>query len=75
MRGKVYLVGGGCGPADLMTLRGLRLLRSCEVLVWDDLLAPELAATAPEAMKNPARTAAKNSFTKGAAHFFTPSWA
>ena len=48
MRGKVYLVGGGCGPADLMTLRGLRLLRSCEVLVWDDLLAPELAAAAPE---------------------------
>ena len=42
MRGKVYLVGGGCGPADLMTLRGLRLLRSCEVLVWDDLLAPEI---------------------------------
>ena len=41
MRGKVYLVGGGCGPADLMTLRGLRLLQSCEVLVWDDLLAPE----------------------------------
>ena len=48
MRGKVYLVGGGCGPADLMTLRGLRLLQSCEVLVWDDLLAPELAAAAPE---------------------------
>ncbi len=37
--GNVYLVGAGCGEADLITVRGLRLLRACQVLVYDDLIA------------------------------------
>lgn len=46
--GKVWLVGAGCGGADLITLRGLRLLENCDTVVYDDLLAPELLDAAPE---------------------------
>ena len=46
--GKVYLVGAGCGTADLITVRGLRLLERCDAVVYDDLLAPELLDAAPE---------------------------
>ena len=46
--GTVYLVGAGCGAADLITLRGLRLLERCGAVVYDDLLAPELLDAAPE---------------------------
>lgn len=46
--GRVALVGAGCGKADLITLRGLKLLRSCEVLVYDDLIDEALLAEAPD---------------------------
>lgn len=46
--GKVYLVGAGCGAADLITVRGLRLLERCEAVVYDDLLSLELLDAAPE---------------------------
>jgi len=46
--GRVYLVGAGCGAADLITVRGLRLLERCDVVVYDDLLAPELLEAAPK---------------------------
>lgn len=35
--GRVDLVGGGPGPADLMTVRGYRLLREAEVIIADRL--------------------------------------
>ena len=47
-QGTVYLVGAGCGQADLITVRGLRLLRACEVLVYDDLIAEELLREVPK---------------------------
>lgn len=46
--GKVYLVGAGCGAADLITVRGLRLLERCGAVVYDDLLSLELLDAAPE---------------------------
>ena len=45
--GRVYLTGAGCGAADLITVRGLRLLERCGVVVYDDLLAAELLDAAP----------------------------
>lgn len=45
--GTVYLVGAGCGTADLITLRGLRLLRGCDVVVYDDLIDRALLGEVP----------------------------
>ena len=44
----VYLVGAGPGDPGLITARGLELIRSCEVLVHDRLVADELVAEAPD---------------------------
>jgi uroporphyrin-III C-methyltransferase len=44
----VFLVGAGPGDPGLITARGLELVRSCEALVYDVLVAPELVAEAPE---------------------------
>lgn len=46
-RGKAYLIGAGPGRADLVTVRGLQLLRQAEVLLYDRLIAQELLAEAP----------------------------
>jgi len=46
--GKVFLIGAGCGEADLITLRGLARLRSCQAAVYDDLIDPELLEYLPE---------------------------
>lgn len=46
--GSVALVGAGCGKADLITVRGLRLLQQCEAVVYDDLIDPKLLESVPE---------------------------
>ena len=46
-RGRVYLVGAGPGDPGLITARGLELIRACEVLVHDRLVAPELVDETP----------------------------
>ena len=41
-RGKAYLIGAGPGRADLITVRGLTLLRRADVVIYDRLIAREL---------------------------------
>jgi uroporphyrin-III C-methyltransferase len=44
----VWLVGAGPGDPGLITARGLELVRSCEALVYDVLVSPDLVAEAPD---------------------------
>lgn len=48
MTGKVYLVGAGCGEYDLITLRGMNILKRCEVLIYDSLIDENLPDFAPQ---------------------------
>lgn len=45
--GRVWLVGAGPGAADLITLRGVRVLREAEVVLYDDLANAELLEFCP----------------------------
>lgn len=46
MPGEVYLVGAGPGDLGLMTVRGMELLSSADVIVYDQLANPELLTRA-----------------------------
>jgi len=47
--GRVIFIGAGPGAADLITLRGARLLASADVVLYDALTDPALRAHAPHA--------------------------
>lgn len=49
--GKVYLIGAGPGAADLITVRGARILGMADVVLHDALVEPGMLEHAPQARK------------------------
>ena len=48
--GKVYLVGAGCGAADLITVRGKSLIERADVIIYaGSLVNPQLLEYAKKA--------------------------
>lgn len=51
--GKVYLVGAGPGAADLITVRGAKLLEQADIVFHDALVDPDMLELCPQAIKVP----------------------
>ena len=51
--GKVYLVGAGPGAADLITVRGAKLLELADIVFHDALVEPEMLELCKQAVKVP----------------------
>lgn len=51
--GKVYLVGAGPGAADLITVRGAKLLARADIVFHDALVEPEMLELCPQAILIP----------------------
>jgi uroporphyrin-III C-methyltransferase len=52
LKGKVYIVGGGPGDPELITVKGLKLVREADVILYDRLAPIEVLREArPDAIK------------------------
>ena len=49
--GRVWLIGAGPGAADLITVRGARLLAEADVVLHDALVTEDMLALCPQAIK------------------------
>lgn len=49
--GKVYLIGAGPGAADLITVRGARILARADAVLFDALVTEEMLELCPQAVK------------------------
>src|SRR3954470_11249144 len=49
--GKVFLIGAGPGAADLITVRGARILAQAEVVLHDALVTEDMLQLCPQALK------------------------
>ena len=47
-KGKVYLVGAGPGEGGLLTVKGARLLKEADVIVYDSLIGDEILSSVPK---------------------------
>jgi uroporphyrin-III C-methyltransferase len=50
--GKIFLVGAGPGDPELLTLRAARVLRECDVVLYDRLVSPGVLAYANPAAEH-----------------------
>jgi uroporphyrin-III C-methyltransferase len=67
MKGKVYLVGAGPGDPELLTLKAVRILRSAEVVLHDDLVGEgvlELVSKTAQ-LHNVGKRCGRKSMTQG----------
>ena len=46
--GKVYLVGAGPGDPGLLTLKAYKLLKQCDIIIYDALLSEEIVKFIPD---------------------------
>lgn len=47
-KGKVYLVGAGPGDPELLTLKACRILKKCDVVIYDALLNADILDIVPQ---------------------------
>lgn len=46
--GKVFLIGAGCGDYDLITVRGMNILKTCDTVVFDSLIDSRILDFVPK---------------------------
>lgn len=50
-KGKVYLIGAGCGDWQLITIKGLNCLKLCDCVIYDRLISKKLLEFVPKDCK------------------------